>query len=461
MDVMQRCTTQQARVASFLVELLSTTTSFIVAEDVEIRVKAPFLQRLVWDKFVVDYQHKPLFRRHLRMTYTSFTKLLDRIRELLEVDDGMAALRGGKIIPEIHLYATIRYLAGGSYTDICIFCGISAPSFYCILRRTMDAINMTLMIEFPSTQQQCSNLAEKFENCSHKGIIKNCVGACDGYLLSIATPRKCEAKNVRSYFSGHYQRYGLNVQACCDADCRFTYLGIGGPGVTKDRQGVKESGLFHKVQGLPRGFVCVSDCAYMPTEKMIPTFGGDLALKRDNDNFNFYLSQLRIRIEMAFGLMTKKWGILQRPLTNSLVSIKHMMCCIARLHNFCIDERLQTSSTVTSYATATTAVEEETNVETTVETTVVIGTTHHESLPTHILAEMHEAAEGECREILSEEYPGWSITRQIMVRAVKEAGLKRPVVTRKRKDQSGTAGACPQGSHSGQGPEQSQSTAIA
>jgi hypothetical protein len=53
-----------------------------------------------------------------------------------------------------------------------------------------------------------------------------------------------------------------------------------------------------------------------------------------------------------------------------------------------------------------------------VETTVFIGTTvgtgtkdnhNHESLPTCILAEMHEATEGECREILSEEYPGWSI----------------------------------------------------
>jgi hypothetical protein len=163
---------------------------------------------------------------------------------------------------------------------------------------------------------------------------------------------------------------------------------------------------------------------------------------------------------MAFGLMTKTWGILQRPLTNSLVSIKHMTCCIARLHNFCINERLQTSLTVTSYATASTAVEEEMTVETTVETTVVIiGTEdnhNHDSLPTHILAEMHEAAEGECREIPGEEYPGWSIACQIMVRAVKEAGLKRPVATRKQKDQSRTAGASPQGSPVGQGPEQPQ-----
>ena len=172
MDVIQRCTTQQARVASFLVELLSTTTSFIVAEDVEICVKAPFLQRLIWDKFVEDYQNKPLFRRHLRMMYTSFTKLLDRIRELLEVDDDMAALRGGTIIPEIHLYATIRYLAGGSYSDICIFCGISVPSFYCILRRTMDAINRTLVIEFPSTKQQCAHLAENSKIVATRASLK-------------------------------------------------------------------------------------------------------------------------------------------------------------------------------------------------------------------------------------------------------------------------------------------------
>jgi hypothetical protein len=224
---------------------------------------------------------------------------------------------------------------------------------------------------------------------------------------------------------------------------------------------VKESGLHDRVQRLPTGFVCVADCAYMATEQMVPTFGGNLALKRENDNFNFYLSQLRIRIEMAFGLMTKKWGILQRPLTNSLVSIKHLICCIARLHNYCIDERLQTSSTVvsTSYATAST---NDTTATSVVETTVVgASTDNYESLPTHILAEMTEAAETEWREILSEEYPGWSFARQDMVRLVKDLGLKRPVVTRKRKAQSRTAGASPQGSPVGQGPEQSQSTAIA
>ena len=94
-------------------------------------------------------------------------------------------------------------------------------------------------------------LAAGFKNISHHGVIKKGVGAVDGYLLAIATPWKSHAKNVRSYFSGHYQKYGINIQARCNAHCCFTFLGIGGPGVTKDRNGIKESGLFDKVENLP------------------------------------------------------------------------------------------------------------------------------------------------------------------------------------------------------------------
>ena len=75
------------------------------------------------------------------------------------------------------------------------------------------------------------------------------VGVLDGYLLLTVTPAKKHAKNVRSYFSGHYQKYGIGIQACCDAHCCFLFVvGIGGPGVTRsDRMAVKDSGLFDLV----------------------------------------------------------------------------------------------------------------------------------------------------------------------------------------------------------------------
>jgi hypothetical protein len=45
-------------------------------------------------------------------------------------------------------------------------------------------------------------------------------------------------------------------------------------------------------------------------------------------------------IEMAFGMMQKKWGILWRPLVVPFKKIKYIVEVIGCLHNYCIKERL-------------------------------------------------------------------------------------------------------------------------
>ena len=73
------------------------------------------------------------------------------------------------------------------------------------------------------------------------------------------------------------------------------------------------------------------------------------ALRRDvggrRDNFNFYLSQLRINIECCFGMLINKFPILESalktPLLRNAVDTFHV-CCI--LHNLCIDERLSNNT---------------------------------------------------------------------------------------------------------------------
>ena len=159
----------------------------------------------------------------------------------------------------------------------------------------------------------------------------------------------------------------------------------------------------------------IGDCAYQPTEKLVPIFGGDLALKPDNDNFNFFASQLRIRIEMSFGLMTRKWGILQRPLLNDLRSIKKLICCVARLHNFCIDERMNSlvakPSPVSSVRRRMAPISEH-------------------ALTDIQLAYAQAAAEAENLQILSLEYPQWSLTRDLLVKTIKDRGLVRPKANR-------------------------------
>ena len=88
-----------------------------------------FDQRLCWSTFVSNHGRRTELKQHLRMLLTSFEKLLTFIRQSLEVDTAMAELRGGVIIPEIALYCTLHYIAGGLYTDIYFLLGyLNLPS---------------------------------------------------------------------------------------------------------------------------------------------------------------------------------------------------------------------------------------------------------------------------------------------------------------------------------------------
>jgi hypothetical protein len=83
-----------------------------------------FDQRLLWVDFEEKFRYRHDIRSHLRMSHTSFHKLLAWIYNDLTVNERMANLRGGAILPELCLYSTIRYLSGGSYLDIKFFTGV-------------------------------------------------------------------------------------------------------------------------------------------------------------------------------------------------------------------------------------------------------------------------------------------------------------------------------------------------
>ncbi len=61
---------------------------------------------------------------------------------------------------------------------------------------------------------------------------------------------------------------------------------------------------------------------------------------RTRDDYNFYHSQLRIRVECGFGMLVQHWVILQTALSHSipLTRIVALVNTLARLHNYFIDE---------------------------------------------------------------------------------------------------------------------------
>ena len=300
-------------------------------------------QRCNWDAHTEIHGRRGTLDRRLRMSHKSFDKLLALIYDELYVKEVLAKPRGGAIIPEISLFVTLRWLAGGSHLDICDIAGISKASFYRVLWKTITATCKceALDIVWPETSKQLRQAMEGFTSISHESAIANCVGVVDGYLMKTKVPRTSEAGNVRAYFSGHYQCYGVNIQAVSDHQSRFTYFAVAAPGKTGDRDAIEKCSLHDLIESLPLGACIIGDPACEATERLVTIFSHGDRLNADDDNFNFCASQCRIRIEMAFDLMQMKWSVLLRPLGCLMCHAPWIAMCVARLHNCVIDERLE------------------------------------------------------------------------------------------------------------------------
>jgi DDE superfamily endonuclease len=287
--------------------------------------------------------HKDL-TRVLRFPIDSFELLCDILRDSLTRDPRMAELRGGYITPEACVFLTLRWLAGGQYADLMYLVGCSRSSFYKLLWMTIDAIITSKdphldNIKFPETEEERDKASQGFESISYGGAIPNCISVIDGYLLKIRTPPRSVVGNVRAFFSGHYQRHGVNVLAAVDSKCRFQFLGVAGPGVMSDRDAVRTSGLLDLLRGIPAPYVAIGDAGYTAFEFLATIFNAYFARNLMYDNFNFYASQLRIRVEMAFGLLAMKWEILHKALRIHPTNLWRLVVALGRLHNFRINQR--------------------------------------------------------------------------------------------------------------------------
>ena len=106
----------------------------------DIRNPSLYDQRMAWGTYSAKHCSRGTFQIRLRMSLDSFNVLLGHIQQDLLVNETQAKHRGGTILPELCLYCTIRWLAGGSYLDITDICGISKSSFYRVVWKTITAI---------------------------------------------------------------------------------------------------------------------------------------------------------------------------------------------------------------------------------------------------------------------------------------------------------------------------------
>ena len=295
--------------------------------------------RIEWEDHVHQLIHEDKFEREYRMSLFAHDQLVEMLAPILQRVEYNSRGSTGPILVEHIVAIGLRALAGGRIPDLRHIIGASTSATYKAFDDFVNAVNAApeLDIKFPISSESWKEVNDGFTAKSSDGIMQGCVGAIDGYFQRIQTPQRQEVGNVTSYYSGHYESHGVNCQACVRSNLSFMYFGIISPGSTNDNISYPmAAGLRDTVESLPTGMYCVADAAYTLHENLlIPYTGLD---RRDpvHDAFNFYMSQLRIRVEMSFGLLTNKFRILKGRMVGSLDRITAIVMASARLHNYVI-----------------------------------------------------------------------------------------------------------------------------
>ena len=312
-----------------------------------------------------------IFRRAFRMTLISFWRLysilLPHIRAAsIAIRDYqckggrvggnyvLPPIPNGSISPSIRLGAAIRYFAGGSpYDIVCVF-GISYSEVMNSVWIAVEAINNCpqFKIAYPDSLEDQRKIAAGFEAASVPGI-RNCAGAIDGILIWMLKPSLKEAKksgvDQKKFLCGRKHKFGLNCQAVSDCRGRILDISIRCGGASSDCLAFEASELYTRLEnGLMKQdvdnerFVLFGDNAYLNTAYMATPYtnvAGD-PNRAAEDNYNFYHSQLRIRVECAFGILVQRWGLLRMAIPRNIgvARVVGLVNALAKLHNFCIGE---------------------------------------------------------------------------------------------------------------------------
>ena len=204
--------------------------------------------RLSWDRHV-EYLHEiNLFESVYRMKEKTFNKLVDKIWYKIAVDE-LQSMRSTSsndpIYPEMVVALGICFLGGELPKSLFELYRLSLTLVEQVIDKFILAVANcdNLAIKLQETEGELFDLAEGFKNISGADdLFYGVVAALDEWLCTSESP--WNVTNAGDFFSGHYKRYGLNVQAICDESLCFIYICVAGLGRTNDNR------AFHRLTDL-------------------------------------------------------------------------------------------------------------------------------------------------------------------------------------------------------------------
>jgi hypothetical protein len=166
------------------------------------------------------------FKKTFCVDHLAFYDILERITPFLQQhDDAKAYNSPGSSIPmKTRLAVSLRWLAGGSYLDICFAWGIGHSTFYHhdgIIWPKLEAIDAAYhLIGLPfNDPEQLEKLSEGFylHSCS---ILDGCIMVIDGFAVRTQQPFEKETPKPKDYRL-RKDGFAIIIIAGCDVDARF------------------------------------------------------------------------------------------------------------------------------------------------------------------------------------------------------------------------------------------------
>ncbi|XP_030518264.2 protein ALP1-like isoform X1 [Rhodamnia argentea] len=167
---------------------------------------------------------------------------------------------------------------------------------------------------------------------------KDCIGAIDGTHVRASVPLEIQGR-----FRGRKDGTTQNVLAAVTFDLRFSYVLAGWEGTAHDSRVLADA--LSKPDGLniPRGKYYLADAGYGIQNGIISPYRGvryhlkefgDRAPENEKELFNLRHSSLRTTVERAFGVLKKRFRVLDsEPFWSFGTQVDVVLaCCI--MHNF-------------------------------------------------------------------------------------------------------------------------------
>jgi hypothetical protein len=298
-----------------------------------------------WALRQMDEMPDGLFKRMFRLdraTFDAHTYLLHGHMRERDVQKAINS-SGSAITTKTRLAVALRWLAGGNHHDICFAFAISTASFYSAdgcLWGTLKALDECISLSFPiDSPDELNRLADEFGSQS-SGAFQGCVGAIDGLLLKTRAPYSSEHENP-SAFKNRKCSYGILALAVADLRGKFLMFNVNSSGSTHDSVAWRTCTLQDRIAKgeLPEGLFLIGDEAFSCTNQLQSPWSGR-GLGRFKDSYNFYLSSSRQCVERAFGMLVKRWGVLQRKIQCDFERWSLVALVCAKLHNVCCDSNI-------------------------------------------------------------------------------------------------------------------------